>query len=110
MKLPLATRAEALGFNEQADARSNRTSSDNEMAHFAAALAQRDQPLIVLAPGKMVGVDRLLAWLVNGQKCSNTWEHPDSLHRMRYSRVYSIALWMVYNSAYMRTSLNLLKF
>ena len=68
MGLPLAIRAEALGSHKQVDARSNRTSSNNEMAHFATALAQRDQPLIVLAPGKMAGVDRLLTWLVNGHK------------------------------------------
>ena len=107
--LPLAIRAEALGPYDQVDARSHRTNSDNEMAHFATALAQRDQPLIVLAPGKMAGVDRLLAWLVDGHTFSDTQEHTDCLHRMRYSRVCSIALWMVYNSVYMRTSLDLPK-
>ena len=109
MGLPSATRAEALGSYDQVDARPNRTSSDDEMAHFATALAQRDQPLIVLAPGKMAGVDGLLAWLVDGHKLSYTWEHTDHLHRMRYSRVCSIALWMVYNSVYMGTSLDLPK-
>lgn len=43
---------------------SNTTSGRDEVAHFANALAQRDRSLLVLAPGKTDGVDKLLAWLV----------------------------------------------
>ena len=64
MRLPSLIRTEAHRSYEQTDAPSNSTSSDDEMAQFATALAQRDQPLRVLAPGKTNGVDRLLAWLV----------------------------------------------
>ena len=109
MRLPSLIRTEAHRSYEQADARSDRTSSDDEMAHFATALAQRDQPLRVLAPGKTNGVDRLLAWLVGHLRPSHAWRHANLLRRMRYSKPYSIALWTVYNSAYMRTSLDLLK-
>lgn len=70
MRLPSSVRTEAHRSDKQPDARSNLTSSDDEMAHFATALAQRDQPFIILAPGKTNGVDRLLAWLVGVNKSS----------------------------------------
>ena len=105
MRLPSVIRAEAHRSHGLADARSNKTSSDNEMAKFATALAQRDQPFIVLAPGKTNGADKLLAWLVGNLQSSHAWQDANVLRRMRFSRVFWIALWTVYNSASMRTSL-----
>ncbi|KAF6221378.1 hypothetical protein HO133_002233 [Letharia lupina] len=63
MRSPSLIRTEARRSYKQAHARSNTTSSDNEMTLLATALAQRDQPLVVLAPGQTDGVDTLLAWL-----------------------------------------------
>lgn len=71
MRLPSSIRTGANRTYEQADARSKLATSDNEMANFANALAQQDQPFIVLAPGKTPGVDKLLVWLVCGQKSSD---------------------------------------
>ena len=65
MRLPSVIDTEARRSYEQADTRSNKTRSDYEMAHLATALAQQDQPLIVLAPGRTSGADKLLAWLVS---------------------------------------------
>ena len=107
LRLPSVIRREAHPSYEQAEARSNKRTSDDEMACFATALAQQDQPLIVLAPGKTNGVDKLLAWLVDDRKHSHAWQHANLRRRMGYSRAYSIALWMVHNSAYMRTGRDL---
>ena len=71
MRLPSVIRTEAHRSYEQADAHSNNRSRDDEMAHLATALAQQDQPLIVLAPGKTNGVDSLLAWLVSDRESSH---------------------------------------
>ena len=109
MWLPSLVLTDAHQSYEQADGGSHMNSSNNEMAHFATALAQRDQPFMVLAPGKINAVDKLLVWLVGDHEPSHTWQDTDSSHRMKYSRVFSIALWMVFNSAYMRTSLDLRK-
>ena len=108
-RLPSLISTEAHHSYEQADTGSNMTCSNNEMAHLATALAQRDQSLMVLAPGKTNGVEKLLVWLVGDHKYSCAWQNTDFSHRMRYSRVFLIALWMVFNSAYMGTSLNLPK-
>ena len=74
MRLPSVIRTEAHRSYEQADARSNIRSRDDEMAHLATALAQQDQPLIVLAPGKTDRVDSLLAWLVSDRESSHAWQ------------------------------------
>ncbi len=71
MRLPSVIRAEARRSYEQADARSHRTSDDDEMAELATVLAQQDLPLMVLAPGKTNGVDRLLTWLVGDDTFSD---------------------------------------
>ena len=63
---------------EQADARSTIASSDNEMAQFATALAQRGQRFMVLAPGKTNGADKLLAWLVGDREPSDGWNDAKS--------------------------------
>lgn len=106
MRLPSVISTEARRSHEQADTRSNETSNDYEMAHLATALAQQDQPLIVLAPGRTDAVDRLLAWLVGDRGPSFAWQQANFLRRMRYSSAYLIALWTVYSSAYIRTSLD----
>lgn len=77
MRSPSLIRTEARRSYKQAHARSNTTSSDNEMTLLATALAQRDQPLVVLAPGQTDGVDTLLAWLVREHQISDAWELPD---------------------------------
>lgn len=64
---------------------------------------------MVLASGKTSGVDKLLAWLVGDSSPRMLDNHADCLHRMRFSRVCWIALWMVFNSVYMRISLDLPK-
>ncbi|CAD6568308.1 MAG: DNA binding protein [Alectoria sarmentosa] len=63
MWLPSLVLTDAHQSYEQADGGSHMNSSNNEMAHFATALAQRDQPFMVLAPGKINAVDKLLVWL-----------------------------------------------
>ena len=80
------------------------------MTQFATALAKRDQPLIILAPGKSKGVDQLLEWMVGYPKVLGYLVITYFSHRKRHSRVCLIALWTVFNSAYMRTSPNLPKF
>ncbi|CAF9927706.1 DNA binding protein [Imshaugia aleurites] len=60
---PSSIRTAAHGSYQQADARSNSASSNDELAHFATALAQQGQSFVVLVPGKTNGADQLLAWL-----------------------------------------------
>ena len=72
MRLPSKILTEAHRLNEQASAHSNRTSNDNEVVHFANVLTQRGLPVMVLAPGKSNGVDKLLAWLVGDDKPLDT--------------------------------------
>lgn len=76
MQLPSEIHTEAHRTYDQAGARSNTTCGDSEIAHFANAMAQRDLPLIILAPGKTQGADKLLAWLVG--------DHEYSYARERY--------------------------
>ena len=72
--MPSEIRTEAHRSYERTDARSNTTCGDGEITHFANALAQRDLPLVVLAPGKTQGADTLLSWLVGDHEHLDAWE------------------------------------